>query len=116
MLAVARLDRPFTAEDCRVEGGKTRAYVGCDGVMLVITDLEKRQRRKNIKEKRRKSGRKCRPQPPLKKRIVSAFGERTSESATSTARLGAAALRLGAPGDDFPSLRSGQWNIFQPLA
>ena len=64
----ATLDTAWTAGDCQVEGGKTRVYVGCDGVMMpVITDAEKRLRRKKIKEKRQKSGRKCRPLPPLKK-------------------------------------------------
>ena len=64
----ATLDTAWTAGDCQVEGGKTRVYVGCDGVMMpVITDAEKRLRRKKIKEKRQKSGRKCRPLPPLRK-------------------------------------------------
>ena len=61
----ATLDTAFTAEDCQVEGGKTRVYVGCDGVMMpVITDAEKRLRRQKIKEKRQKSGHKCRPLKP----------------------------------------------------
>lgn len=64
----ATLDTAWTADDCKVEGGQTRVYVGCDGVMMpVITDAEKRLRRKKIKEKRQKSGRKCRPLPPLRK-------------------------------------------------
>lgn len=68
MQQAATLDTAWTAEDCHVEGEKTRVYVGCDGVMMpVITDAEKRLRRKKTKEKRQKSGRKCRPLPPLRK-------------------------------------------------
>lgn len=46
----------------------TRIYVGVDGVMVpVITEAEKLLRRKKILEKRRKSGKKCRPLPRLAK-------------------------------------------------
>jgi hypothetical protein len=55
----------FQAEDCSVpETGRTRMYVGVDGVMVpMITDAEKLARRKKVLEKRRKRGRKCRPLP-----------------------------------------------------
>jgi hypothetical protein len=59
----------FRAEDCRVdETGRTRMYAGIDGVMVpTITEAEKVARRKNVLEKRRRRGRKCRPLPPRRK-------------------------------------------------
>jgi hypothetical protein len=56
------------ANDCVVPedetGKKTRVYTGCDGVMVpIITDAEKVKRRDNIKAKRRRSGKKCKPLP-----------------------------------------------------
>jgi hypothetical protein len=63
----ATLPTAFEAADCEVSPGKTRLYVGCDGVMVpLITDGEKRARRTKIKDRRRRSGRKCRPLPALK--------------------------------------------------
>jgi hypothetical protein len=62
----AAIDTAFTAADCVVAPGNTRLYTGCDGVMVpLITDGEKRLRRTKIKEKRKRSGRKCRALPPL---------------------------------------------------
>jgi len=59
------------AKDCVVPEDKTRqktrVYTGCDGVMVpIITDAEKVKRRDNIKAKRRRSGKKCKPLPPRK--------------------------------------------------
>ncbi len=56
------------AEDCVVPDDgtseKTRVYAGCDGVMVpIITDAEKIKRRDNIKAKRRRRGKKCKPLP-----------------------------------------------------
>lgn len=58
----------WKATDCRVPSSvTTRVYVGADGVMVpIITDEEKQVRRKKIKEKRRRSGKKCRPLPARK--------------------------------------------------
>jgi len=60
------------AEDCVVPedaaGKKTRVYTGCDGVMVpIITEAEKIKRRDNVKAKRRRSGKKCKPLPPRKR-------------------------------------------------
>lgn len=60
------------AEDCVVsegEGeGKTRVYVGCDGVMVpIITEAEKIKRRAKANARRRRRGKKCKPLP-LRKR------------------------------------------------
>jgi predicted HAD superfamily Cof-like phosphohydrolase len=60
------------AEDCVVTddqtGEKTRIYTGCDGVMVpIITDAEKIKRRDNVKAKRRRSGKKCKPLPPRRR-------------------------------------------------
>lgn len=62
----------FQSKDCVVDAaqpqGKTRLYMGVDGVMVpIITDAEKLQRRKKILIKRRLRGRKCRPLAPRKK-------------------------------------------------
>jgi hypothetical protein len=52
----------------REKGGKTRVYVGCDGVMVpTVTDAEKIKRRENVKAKRRRTGKKCKPLPPRKR-------------------------------------------------
>jgi hypothetical protein len=60
-----KIPTSFQARDCRVAGGKTRVYAGCDGVMVpLITDAEKQLRRQKVCEKRRKCGRKRRPLPP----------------------------------------------------
>jgi predicted HAD superfamily Cof-like phosphohydrolase len=60
------------AEDCVVpddeRSEQTRVYTGCDGVMVpIITDVEKTKRRDNVKAKRRRSGKKCKPLPPRKR-------------------------------------------------
>jgi hypothetical protein len=56
------LDSCWTASDCRVETGKTRVYVSCDGVKVpTITDAEKKTRRQKARENRRRRGRKCKP-------------------------------------------------------
>jgi hypothetical protein len=66
----------FQASDCVVETGKTRIYLGCDGVMVpLITDAEKQKRRAKIKEKRRKCGRKRRPLPPRKEGADQSYKE-----------------------------------------
>jgi hypothetical protein len=57
----------WEARDCHTESGKTRVYLGADGVMVpLITDAEKQQRRDGVKKKRQQRGRKCRPLPPRK--------------------------------------------------
>ena len=60
------------AEDCTLPdseaGETTRVYTGCDGVMVpIITDAEKIKRRANVKAKRRRRGKKCKPLPPRKR-------------------------------------------------
>ena len=59
----------FQAQECLVDpknpDGATRVYTGTDGVMVpIITDAEKQLRRKNIREKRKRCRKKCRPLPP----------------------------------------------------
>ncbi len=64
----AAIDTAWTAADCQVEGGPTRVYTGCDGVMVpVITDAEKQKRRERVKHQRRRCGKKRRPLPPRKR-------------------------------------------------
>ncbi|MGA9566302.1 MAG: hypothetical protein WBS19_12315 [Candidatus Korobacteraceae bacterium] len=78
----ATLATAWTSSDCSVMkdgrklAGKTRVYVGSDGVMVpVITQAEKEKRRAKVKEKRRKCGRKRRPLPPLRKGADQAWKE-----------------------------------------
>jgi hypothetical protein len=53
----------WTAEQCCINGGKTRVYVGCDGVKIpVITEAEKQKRRQKVRQKRRRRcGRNAKP-------------------------------------------------------
>jgi hypothetical protein len=83
-----RLRPTWKAEDCVVEGDKTRMYVGCDGVKVaVVTEAEKQKRRAKIREKRRRRGRKCRPLARAKRGAdcsykefrVAAFYDETNE-------------------------------------
>jgi hypothetical protein len=72
----AAIDTAWTTEDCHLESGQTRVYAGCDGVMVpVITETEKQKRREKVKEKRRRSGRKCRPLAPRKRGADQAWKE-----------------------------------------
>lgn len=62
-----QLTPPWQACDCKTAQGKTRVYVGCDGVKVpLVTDAEKRLRRTRVKAKRQRRGRKCRPLPRLR--------------------------------------------------
>lgn len=61
----------WQAKDCVLPDGpadaKTRVYTGMDGVMVpTITEAEKVKRRDNVKAKRQRSGKKCKPLPPRK--------------------------------------------------
>jgi hypothetical protein len=57
----------WQASECRTDSGVTRVYLGMDGVMApLITDVEKQKRRAAVRQKRQKSGRRCRPLPPRK--------------------------------------------------
>lgn len=60
------LPAAFQAEDCLTESGKSRVYMGCDGVKVpIITAAEKTKRRKKTKEKRRKRSLSPPALPPL---------------------------------------------------
>jgi hypothetical protein len=57
----------WSALDCRTEQGTTRVYFGSDGVTVpLVTDAEKQSRRQEVKQKRRRRGKKARPLPPRK--------------------------------------------------
>ncbi len=72
----ARLGPDWSAADCTTEQKTTRMYLGCDGVKVpLVTDAEKQKRRQNIREKRRRRGRKCKPLPPAKKGADNAYKE-----------------------------------------
>lgn len=66
----------WQARDCRTPSGKSRVYLGCDGVMVpLVTDREKQQRRTKVKAKRKTRGRKCRPLPPRRQGADQAYKE-----------------------------------------
>jgi ribosome-associated translation inhibitor RaiA len=66
----------WDATDCRTSHEKTRVYLGCDGVMVpLVTAAEKHKRRAQVKEKRQKRGRRCRPLPPRKEGADQAYKE-----------------------------------------
>ena len=67
---------PWQAADCQVESGKTRVYLGCDGVLVpLVTAAEKQKRRACVKQKRKTRGRRCRPLPPAKQGADQAYKE-----------------------------------------
>jgi hypothetical protein len=66
----------WEASECRAENGKSRVYLGSDGVMVpLVTDAEKQKRRAKVKAKRQKKGRRCRPLPPRKPGADQAYKE-----------------------------------------
>lgn len=66
----------WEAAECRTGSGKTRVYLGCDGVMVpLVTDAEKQQRRTKVKHKRKTRGRRCRPLPPRKEGADQSYKE-----------------------------------------
>jgi hypothetical protein len=65
-----RVPVTWSAADCHVPDAlgrpteTTRLYVGADGVKVpLVTEAEKQARRTQVKQKRRRRGRKCRPLP-----------------------------------------------------
>lgn len=66
----------WEAKDCQTASGKSRVYLGSDGVMVpLVTDAEKQKRRTKVKDKRKKRGRKCRPLPPRKEGADQSYKE-----------------------------------------
>jgi hypothetical protein len=62
----------FQAAQCvvdpRAEKKTTRIYTGLDGVMVpLVTEAEKATRRQQVRQKRQRSGKKCRPLPARRK-------------------------------------------------
>lgn len=125
-----RIAPGWDASDCVVEKGKTRIYMGCDGVKVpLVTDQEKRTRRTTIKKKRQRSGKRRRPLPPLKKgaddafkefRVVAAYNQKqtrrtvavTSGDCQQTGRLlrnVALAVRLSEADESIASVDGAPW-------
>ena len=75
-LQQAALGATWSAVDCTTEQDTTRVYLGCDGVKVpLVTEQEKQKRRKNIREKRRRRGRKCKPLPRARTGADNAYKE-----------------------------------------
>jgi hypothetical protein len=72
----AQLNPEWSARDCTTEQGVTRLYLGCDDVKVpLVTDDEKKKRRRNIRQARRLRGRKCQPLPRAKTGADNAYKE-----------------------------------------
>jgi hypothetical protein len=62
-----RLPLDWSAADCQTPQKSTRIYLGSDGVMVpLVTETEKASRRQQVKQKRRRRGKKARPLPARK--------------------------------------------------
>ena len=125
-----RINPGWEASDCVAENGKTRVYVGCDGVKVpLVTDAEKRKRRSTIKQKRQRSGQRRRALPPLQAgaddsfkefRVVTAYDEEqtrrlvavTSGDCEQTGRLMrnvALSIRLSEADESIASVDGAPW-------
>ena len=66
----------WSAADCGTDQHTKRLYRGCDGVKVpLVTDDEKKKRRQNIRQKRRRKGRQCKPLPRAKMGANNAYKE-----------------------------------------
>jgi hypothetical protein len=66
----------WSAAECTTPEQTTRMYLGCDGVKVpLVTTEEKKKRRQNIRDKRRRRGRKCKPLPAAKPGADNPFKE-----------------------------------------
>jgi hypothetical protein len=70
----------FRASDCIVDPTaaekSTRIYTGLDGVMVpLVTEAEKVKRRQTVRQKRQRSGKRCRPLPARKRGADQSFKE-----------------------------------------
>jgi hypothetical protein len=72
-----RLAPAWGACDCKVEGGPSRTYLGCDGFTArLVTDAEKRLRREGVRlKRRRRRGKRAKPLPRAKAGADQAFKE-----------------------------------------
>jgi hypothetical protein len=62
-----RLPLDWSAADCQTPEKTTRIYLGSDGVMVpLVTETEKASRRQQVKQERRRRGKKARPLPARK--------------------------------------------------
>lgn len=76
MMQRAELGPTWSAADCKTQQGATRIYGGCDGVLVpLVTGQEKQKRRVNVKAKRKRRGRRCKPLPRLKPGADNAYKE-----------------------------------------
>ena len=72
----AEISPEWSSDDCTTDEGTQRVYLGCDGVKVpLVTDEEKQKRRRNIRDKRRRKGRKCKPLPRAKAGADNAYKE-----------------------------------------
>ena len=72
----AELSPEWSSDDCTTDEDTHRVYLGCDGVKVpLVTDEEKRKRRKKIRDKRRRKGRKCQPLARAKAGADNAYKE-----------------------------------------
>jgi hypothetical protein len=66
--AQGRLEVGWQAQECQTETGVARVYTSTDGFTApLVTDAEKRKRRKQVRQARRRRGKKARPLGTLRK-------------------------------------------------
>ena len=66
----------WKASECRTPEGKSRVYMGADGVMVPhVTDAEKQKRRERVRGKRQRRGRRCKPLPTPKRGADQSYKE-----------------------------------------
>ena len=65
--AQGRLEVGWQAQECRTDAGPARVYVSTDGFTVpLVTDAQKRARRKQVRRERRRRGKKARPLGDMK--------------------------------------------------
>ncbi len=66
----------WTAKDCKGSHGKSLVYLSSDGFMVrLMTDAEKKARRKQVLQRRRRCGKKRRALPPRKRGVDQRYKE-----------------------------------------
>ncbi len=66
----------WSANDCESAEGRSRVYLGCDGVKVpLVTEVEKQKRRKTVRQKRQRRGRRCKPLPRRQRGADNAYKE-----------------------------------------
>jgi len=114
-LARGAIQPTWSSEECVADTGKTRGYVSCDGVKVpLVTDEEKKTRRKKVRQTRRRRGRKCKPLAQAKLgsdnaweayRVVAHYDEKQTHCQVSVMGNFLPEVGRSAPGRSKPSAK-----------